>query len=699
MAIYWNSRLQEGIPIFEQHTQQRNLRWHNAAHLGIGTLAVPGGFSATGYSVNPATPTDLTNSFAIAAGSLIDEDITYPLSALSDGGNYTIAYRDEAAGTRIGWKTVAGVPFSYTTTALTALEYNDVATGAFLPLTAGRFVCYYVVAIQSIVTKFQFIMVAGQQQYTTLTLAQQESYASLNLGDFANLTEYLPIYKVIYKRENTGSQSGRASMQSFERIPGSRASIAVTTGGDHQALSNRNALEAHTLASITTGGLGYIPFGDATGHTVDAAFKYVSSVLYAPSASFSGLGGATGVRVVGTDTNGLLSKSAITELTATGLTTTAVASALSYNKITGTGTIDAAQIICQSDNAAGVNPTFGGQVAIVSYGSGNTSSVFNTVRASCTAIYSYNQLGSFLIGTLEAKPLILGTANTKRLTISATGTFTLANLAGTGSRIVVADAAGLLSASASATNLTSLAGLTYASASFVKMTAAGTFALDTSTYSLSSHVHALNTITTGGSGRIPFGDASYHTTASTFVYDAATGRLGIGIATPTTALFVKEWLAGEASASMENSNTNVGTISASARAICGSNITRILATSPLWTNLEHYECFQANGGVLDSTGAGGLSIVSIAQNIRFYAGGQSTAALALTISTDKSAAFAGPIRPDAIATPASPAVSAMQMYFKGSKFILQYNEGGTQRWKYLDLAGTGVTWVYSATAP
>jgi hypothetical protein len=39
-------------------------------------------------------------------------------------------------------------------------------------------------------------------------------------------------------------------------------------------------------------------------------------------------------------------------------------------------------------------------------------------------------------------------------------------------------------------NLTSLAGLIYSSASFVKMTNSGTFALDTNTYSLSSHNHS-----------------------------------------------------------------------------------------------------------------------------------------------------------------------------------------------------------------
>jgi hypothetical protein len=39
------------------------------------------------------------------------------------------------------------------------------------------------------------------------------------------------------------------------------------------------------------------------------------------------------------------------------------------------------------------------------------------------------------------------------------------------------------------------------------------------------------------------------------------------------------------------------------------------------------------------------------------------------------------------------------LYMKDSKLILAYNDGGTVRYKYLDLAGTGVTWVHTTTAP
>lgn len=51
-------------------------------------------------------------------------------------------------------------------------------------------------------------------------------------------------------------------------------------------------------------------------------------------------------------------------------------------------------------------------------------------------------------------------------------------------------------------------------------------------------------------------------------------------------------------------------------------------------------------------------------------------------------------------TPSSPASGAScNLYMKADKLIIQYNQSGTVRYKYLDLTGTGVTWQHSTTAP
>lgn len=51
-------------------------------------------------------------------------------------------------------------------------------------------------------------------------------------------------------------------------------------------------------------------------------------------------------------------------------------------------------------------------------------------------------------------------------------------------------------------------------------------------------------------------------------------------------------------------------------------------------------------------------------------------------------------------TPASPTSGTqVKMYMKADKIIFQYNDGGTVRYKYLDLTGTTDTWTASTTAP
>jgi hypothetical protein len=51
-------------------------------------------------------------------------------------------------------------------------------------------------------------------------------------------------------------------------------------------------------------------------------------------------------------------------------------------------------------------------------------------------------------------------------------------------------------------------------------------------------------------------------------------------------------------------------------------------------------------------------------------------------------------------TPAAPAQDADgNIYVKDGKLIIQFDDGGTTRYKYLDLTGTGAAWVHTTTAP
>lgn len=51
-------------------------------------------------------------------------------------------------------------------------------------------------------------------------------------------------------------------------------------------------------------------------------------------------------------------------------------------------------------------------------------------------------------------------------------------------------------------------------------------------------------------------------------------------------------------------------------------------------------------------------------------------------------------------TPANPSASSEgNIYIKGGMLVIQYNDASTVRFKYLDLTGTGVTWVHTTVAP
>lgn len=55
---------------------------------------------------------------------------------------------------------------------------------------------------------------------------------------------------------------------------------------------------------------------------------------------------------------------------------------------------------------------------------------------------------------------------------------------------------------------------------------------------------------------------------------------------------------------------------------------------------------------------------------------------------------------ESTATPTNPTASGQcVIYMKADKLVIGYLDGATMRYKYLDLTGTGVTWVHDTTAP
>jgi hypothetical protein len=105
--------------------------------------------------------------------------------------------------------------------------------------------------------------------------------------------------------------------------------------------------------------------------------------------------------------------------------------------------------------------------------------------------------------------------------------------------------------------------------------------------------------------------------------------------------------------------------------------------------IDHYGRLRVqNEGALIQTGlvVGTLSATPVAGRLHITSAGGATPR---EITIDESTGV-----------PANPTSNAqMRVYMSGDKFVIQFNQGGTVRYKYLDLTGTGVTWVHTTTPP
>jgi hypothetical protein len=100
-------------------------------------------------------------------------------------------------------------------------------------------------------------------EYTTLALATAARPSQLTWSNYAELKHiYTAIFRTRAQFTNVPHRCKLVSLQDFRLTAGSPVSGISAT--DHQALSNRTALNAHPLGAISGVTGGSIPFVDAT---------------------------------------------------------------------------------------------------------------------------------------------------------------------------------------------------------------------------------------------------------------------------------------------------------------------------------------------------------------------------------------------------------------------------------------------------
>lgn len=115
--------------------------------------------------------------------------------------------------------------------------------------------------------------------------------------------------------------------------------------------------------------------------------------------------------------------------------------------------------------------------------------------------------------------------------------------------------------------------------------------------------------------------------------------------------------------------------------------------------------FKYNNGNIEVRSGADVQVFKLSDSLGFLLGSSDNAGIKFIATsvigfTDGSTGGAALQLKPKTATPADPSSSSeINMYVKGNKFVIQYNDAGTVRYKYLDLTSTTVTWTATTTAP
>jgi hypothetical protein len=257
--IIWNNTM---TPKYwkgeERHTCLIDRRTHYHEHFTEGTKAVATG-ALTGFTLN--SDVNANKTFAIAQSTIADEDIVSVLAALTqpNGTNtdYVVMYRT-GAGTW-GWK-YSNMPFVYNVGNTNDwIQWDN--GGTMTNATGGsgantRWVNSYLV-----LTNFEgaarYVIIPGQNIYTTLASAQAESPSSFTFTGFP-IQEAVIVYRLTWTTITSSSQGQCRLAANPQKLNISAVStVSLGTNIDHSLLTNLLS-DNHTQYALLTGRNGDI---------------------------------------------------------------------------------------------------------------------------------------------------------------------------------------------------------------------------------------------------------------------------------------------------------------------------------------------------------------------------------------------------------------------------------------------------------
>jgi hypothetical protein len=244
--VYWDDVNSRGIPMLELHTADRNVALHERLHFVDGTQVISG-FAISGYTLNNGSTNDAA-TFGIASGRIADEDLFSDIATLPNNGPYTLLERSGANGK---WAINRSQTLPYIFNG-NRLQYN-ILTNSFddtwgrANVTEDHFINMWIFVVPALPGWDQFIIIPGQNEYSTLGAAETESISSISFGSMP-FQEIAPLYQLTirYNANNPAAFTNtlRSAIVAVKRLVGSKAIInAVTQTNDPSTFINDDTIE------------------------------------------------------------------------------------------------------------------------------------------------------------------------------------------------------------------------------------------------------------------------------------------------------------------------------------------------------------------------------------------------------------------------------------------------------------------------
>jgi hypothetical protein len=415
-------------------------------------------------TINPAPPsTELNNCFGISAVttpfslSALIMPVTYPSFI------YNVAVRDSVGV----WSTGLG-PHPYLVQSqhpgTTTIMYDH--NGSMDVVSYGYYCNWYI-----IYTPTSFYFIPGRNQFSTIAAAQAENPSNFDMAGFPSAQFYWG-YQLTYFCSSSYTVDGECCLIASPVITQAYIPTIVDQANWDLAFTESVSnwpthltFSAHNV-SLTTG--YYVPSTTDQTNWNDANSKKVTTW----SAPLQYSSGTASITQSSGSTNGYLSS---TDWTTFNNKEPAISTGTSLQYWRGDKSWQTLDTKAVPENTNLYYTDARARAAISSSATGLT-------YTSATGVFSLTT--GYVIPT-TTEETNWNTAYSSRIaTFTTTGSSGSATFASNTLNIPTYTLAGLGGQPLS-TNLTSLAGLTYASTSFVKMTAAGTFGLDTGTYQAS----------------------------------------------------------------------------------------------------------------------------------------------------------------------------------------------------------------------